>query len=213
MEWWILTKVKNREGGWIVRGCFSSSPLPFLHLPPRLIWIRFSLQLLESLILLLICFFREVGKAGRMSVRSQTKGDMEEDFSESSSESEEEEENQDRRQESNADLPSEYWQIQKLVKYLKVNSCSKKSMSSSHLQLDELVSFLNKWKCMLVMAHIQGIVVKIYHLKKSCPLTQGCQSMCNGLCTGHLIPSTISLQSCNHIMQVKTESRHNDLLH
>ena len=69
---------------------------------------------------------------------------MEEDFSESSSESEEEEENQDRRQESNADLPSEYWQIQKLVKYLKVNSCSKKLTSSSHLQLDELLNFLKK---------------------------------------------------------------------
>ena len=77
---------------------------------------------------------------------------MEEDFSESSSESEEEEENQDRRQESNADLPSEYWQIQKLVKYLKVNNCSKKLISRSHLQLDELLNFLNKLKCMLVMA-------------------------------------------------------------
>ncbi|RDD37641.1 Armadillo repeat-containing protein 4, partial [Trichoplax sp. H2] len=45
-----------------------------------------------------------------------------EDFSESSSESEEEEDNADRRQETNADLPSEYWQIQKLVKYLKVGN-------------------------------------------------------------------------------------------
>lgn len=41
-------------------------------------------------------------------------------FSESSTESEEEEEAIDRRAEGNADLPSEYWQIQKLVKYLKV---------------------------------------------------------------------------------------------
>lgn len=41
-------------------------------------------------------------------------------FSESSSESEEEEEQPERRPESNTDLPSEYWQIQKLVKYLKV---------------------------------------------------------------------------------------------
>ncbi|XP_794287.4 armadillo repeat-containing protein 4 [Strongylocentrotus purpuratus] len=44
---------------------------------------------------------------------------MEDDFSSSSSESEEEEETTDRRQEQNSDLPSEYWQIQKLVKYLK----------------------------------------------------------------------------------------------
>ena len=43
-----------------------------------------------------------------------------EDFSESSSESEEDEEQPERRPESNTDLPSEYWQIQKLVKYLKV---------------------------------------------------------------------------------------------
>ena len=42
-------------------------------------------------------------------------------FSESSTESEEEEEAVERRAEANADLPSEYWQIQKLVKYLKVN--------------------------------------------------------------------------------------------
>jgi len=41
-------------------------------------------------------------------------------FSESSTESEEEEEQPERRPESNTDLPSEYWQIQKLVKYLKV---------------------------------------------------------------------------------------------
>ncbi|XP_030631664.1 armadillo repeat-containing protein 4 isoform X2 [Chanos chanos] len=41
------------------------------------------------------------------------------DFSESSSESEEDEEQPDRRAESSTDLPSEYWQIQKLVKYLK----------------------------------------------------------------------------------------------
>uniref|UniRef100_A0A8C5CUQ7 Outer dynein arm docking complex subunit 2 n=1 Tax=Gadus morhua TaxID=8049 RepID=A0A8C5CUQ7_GADMO len=43
----------------------------------------------------------------------------EELFSESSSESEEDEEQPDRRPKSNMDLPSEYWQIQKLVKYLK----------------------------------------------------------------------------------------------
>ncbi|XP_039983105.1 outer dynein arm-docking complex subunit 2 [Xiphias gladius] len=40
-------------------------------------------------------------------------------YSESSSESQEEEEQSERRPESNTDLPSEYWQIQKLVKYLK----------------------------------------------------------------------------------------------
>ncbi|XP_022436403.1 armadillo repeat-containing protein 4 isoform X3 [Delphinapterus leucas] len=44
---------------------------------------------------------------------------IEEIISESSSESEEDEEPPDHLQEANADLPSEYWQIQKLVKYLK----------------------------------------------------------------------------------------------
>ncbi|KAG8138854.1 hypothetical protein E2320_001640 [Naja naja] len=43
-----------------------------------------------------------------------------EDASESSSESEEEDEQPERHQEINTDLPSEYWQIQKLVKYIKV---------------------------------------------------------------------------------------------
>uniref|UniRef100_A0A8C1Y5Z5 Armadillo repeat containing 4 n=1 Tax=Cyprinus carpio TaxID=7962 RepID=A0A8C1Y5Z5_CYPCA len=41
------------------------------------------------------------------------------DFSESSSEDEEDEEKPERRAEIPTDLPSEYWQIQKLVKYLK----------------------------------------------------------------------------------------------
>ncbi|XP_043085362.1 outer dynein arm-docking complex subunit 2 [Puntigrus tetrazona] len=41
------------------------------------------------------------------------------DFSESSSEDEEDEEQPERRSEIPTDLPSEYWQIQKLVKYLK----------------------------------------------------------------------------------------------
>ena len=52
--------------------------------------------------------------------RSGAWSEDEESFEESSSESEEEEETQDRRNEASADLPSEYWQIQKLVKYLKV---------------------------------------------------------------------------------------------
>ena len=42
-------------------------------------------------------------------------------FVESESESEEEEEAPERRSDANTDLPSEYWQIQKLVKYLKVS--------------------------------------------------------------------------------------------
>nr|XP_014351097.1 PREDICTED: armadillo repeat-containing protein 4-like [Latimeria chalumnae] len=44
------------------------------------------------------------------------------DTSDSSSDSEEDEEQPERRQEGNTDLPSEYWQIQKVVKYLKVGN-------------------------------------------------------------------------------------------
>jgi len=58
------------------------------------------------------------GKQDSRNARRSFSGDIE-DLSESSSDSEEEEEAQERHQESNADLPSEYWQIQKLVKYLK----------------------------------------------------------------------------------------------
>ncbi|XP_040290276.1 outer dynein arm-docking complex subunit 2 [Bufo bufo] len=51
--------------------------------------------------------------------KSKTPGAKSEEFSESSTESEEDEEQPERRQEGNTDLPSEYWQIQKLVKFLK----------------------------------------------------------------------------------------------
>lgn len=44
----------------------------------------------------------------------------EEHCSESSSESEEEEEQTERRPDTSTELQSEYWQVQKLVKYLKV---------------------------------------------------------------------------------------------
>jgi len=51
---------------------------------------------------------------------SGKRSDGESSFEESSSESEEEDEVVDRRPEVATDLPSEFWQIQKLVKYLKV---------------------------------------------------------------------------------------------
>jgi hypothetical protein len=69
------------------------------------------------------------------------------EFDSSSDGSEEEEEIQDRRPESTADLPSEYWQIQKLIKYLKAGNqtttiialCSLRdfdlSLESSHLAI------------------------------------------------------------------------------
>lgn len=54
-------------------------------------------------------------------VHSKTPGGAD-DFSESSSDDEEDEEQPERRAEAATDLPSEYWQIQKLVKYLKVKN-------------------------------------------------------------------------------------------
>uniref|UniRef100_A0A8C8Z5X0 Outer dynein arm docking complex subunit 2 n=1 Tax=Prolemur simus TaxID=1328070 RepID=A0A8C8Z5X0_PROSS len=57
--------------------------------------------------------------AGRAQLLRKSVERIEEIVSDSSSESEEDEETPDHRQEANADLPSEYWQIQKLVKYLK----------------------------------------------------------------------------------------------
>lgn len=54
-------------------------------------------------------------------VHSKTPGGAD-DFSESSSDDEEDEEQPERRAEAATDLPSEYWQIQKLVKYLKVKT-------------------------------------------------------------------------------------------
>lgn len=56
-----------------------------------------------------------------MCVHSKTPGGAD-DFSESSSDDEEDEEQPERRAEAATDLPSEYWQIQKLVKYLKVKN-------------------------------------------------------------------------------------------
>lgn len=100
---------------------------------------------------------REVVKPGRVSVRSQGRGDVEEDFSESSSESEEEEESQDRRQESNADLPSEYWQIQKLVKYLKSGN-----QTATIIALCAMRDFnLQQETCQLAIRDVGGLEVLI----------------------------------------------------
>ncbi|XP_040831657.1 outer dynein arm-docking complex subunit 2-like [Ochotona curzoniae] len=59
---------------------------------------------------------------GRVQLLSKNVDKFEEVSSESPSEGEEEEEPSDHRQEANVDLPSEYWQIQKLVRYLKGGS-------------------------------------------------------------------------------------------
>uniref|UniRef100_A0A3Q3JJL6 Armadillo repeat containing 4 n=1 Tax=Monopterus albus TaxID=43700 RepID=A0A3Q3JJL6_MONAL len=66
------------------------------------------LQVVKSTLICSLLFSKDPARAMQV-----------ETFSESSSESEEEDEQLERRPENNIDLPAEYWQIQKLVKYLK----------------------------------------------------------------------------------------------
>ncbi|XP_034718244.1 armadillo repeat-containing protein 4 isoform X5 [Etheostoma cragini] len=77
-------------------------------------------------------------------------------FSESSSESEEEEEQPERRPESNTDLP-EYWQIQKLVKYLKGGN-----QTATVLTLCAMMDFnLMQETCQLAIRDVGGLEVLI----------------------------------------------------
>ncbi|XP_077997290.1 outer dynein arm-docking complex subunit 2-like isoform X2 [Glandiceps talaboti] len=89
--------------------------------------------------------------------KAKTPAQEEEEFSESSSESEEEEETPDRRQESNADLPSEYWQIQKLVKYLKGGN-----QTATIIALCSMRDFnLAQETCQLAIRDVGGLEVLI----------------------------------------------------
>ncbi|XP_068604212.1 outer dynein arm-docking complex subunit 2 [Brachionichthys hirsutus] len=78
-------------------------------------------------------------------------------LSESSSVSEEEEEQPERRPESNTDLPSEYWQIQKLVKYLKGGD-----QTATVLTLCAMMDFnLMQETCQLAIRDVGGLEVLI----------------------------------------------------
>ncbi|CAG5895551.1 unnamed protein product [Menidia menidia] len=78
-------------------------------------------------------------------------------YSESSSESEEEEELLERRPENNIDLPSEYWQIQKLVKYLKGGD-----QTATVLTLCAMMDFnLMQETCQLAIRDVGGLEVLI----------------------------------------------------
>ncbi|XP_031220794.1 armadillo repeat-containing protein 4 isoform X2 [Mastomys coucha] len=82
---------------------------------------------------------------------------VEETASESSSESEEDEEPSDHRQEANADLPSEYWQIQKLVKYLKGGN-----QTATVIALCSMRDFnLAQETCQLAIRDVGGLEVLI----------------------------------------------------
>ncbi|XP_055364340.1 outer dynein arm-docking complex subunit 2 isoform X2 [Betta splendens] len=78
-------------------------------------------------------------------------------FSESSSESEDEEEQAERHPESSTDLPAEYWQIQKLVKYLKGGD-----QTATVLTLCAMMDFnLMQETCQLAIRDLGGLEVLI----------------------------------------------------
>ncbi|XP_060638451.2 outer dynein arm-docking complex subunit 2 [Anolis sagrei] len=80
-----------------------------------------------------------------------------EDEVESSSESEEDEEQPDRHQEINTDLPSEYWQIQKLVKYIKAGN-----QTATVIALCSMRDFnLSQETCQLAIRDVGGLEVLI----------------------------------------------------
>uniref|UniRef100_A0A4W3H758 Outer dynein arm docking complex subunit 2 n=1 Tax=Callorhinchus milii TaxID=7868 RepID=A0A4W3H758_CALMI len=80
-----------------------------------------------------------------------------EELSETSSESDEEEEQIDRSHESNTDLPSEYWQMQKLVKYLKGGN-----QTATIIALCSMRDFnLTNETCQLAIRDVGGLEVLI----------------------------------------------------
>lgn len=90
-------------------------------------------------------------------VLSKSAEKIEEILSDSSSENEEDEEPPDRRQEANADLPSEYWQIQKLVKYLKGGN-----QTATVIALRSMKDFnLAQETCQLAIRDVGGLEVLI----------------------------------------------------
>ncbi|KAF0877283.1 outer dynein arm-docking complex subunit 2 isoform X1 [Crocuta crocuta] len=94
---------------------------------------------------------------GRAQLVRKNAEKIEEIVSESSSESEEDEEPSDHRQEANADLPSEYWQIQKLVKYLKGGN-----QTATVIALCSMKDFnLAQETCQLAIRDVGGLEVLI----------------------------------------------------
>ncbi|XP_005398162.1 PREDICTED: armadillo repeat-containing protein 4 isoform X1 [Chinchilla lanigera] len=94
---------------------------------------------------------------GRAQLLRKSVDKVEEMASESSSESEEDEEPPDHRQEANADLPSEYWQIQKLVKYLKGGN-----QTATVIALCSMRDFnLAQETCQLAIRDVGGLEVLI----------------------------------------------------
>ncbi|XP_018889849.3 outer dynein arm-docking complex subunit 2 isoform X1 [Gorilla gorilla gorilla] len=94
---------------------------------------------------------------GRAQLLRKSAEKIEETVSDSSSESEEDEEPPDHRQEASADLPSEYWQIQKLVKYLKGGN-----QTATVIALCSMRDFnLAQETCQLAIRDVGGLEVLI----------------------------------------------------
>ncbi|KAJ8010314.1 hypothetical protein DPEC_G00073750 [Dallia pectoralis] len=97
------------------------------------------------------------GRQSSVKIKTSGGGGTVHDFSESSSESEEDEEQPERRTESNTDLPSEYWQIQKLVKYLKGGN-----QTATVIALCSMRDFnLAQETCQLAIRDVGGLEVLI----------------------------------------------------
>ncbi|XP_028289055.1 armadillo repeat-containing protein 4 [Parambassis ranga] len=97
------------------------------------------------------------GRLSSHKIKTSAGAILSELYSESSSESEEEEEQLERRPESNMDLPTEYWQIQKLVKCLKGGN-----QSTTVLTLCIMMDFnLMQETCQLAIRDVGGLEVLI----------------------------------------------------
>ncbi|XP_065255939.1 outer dynein arm-docking complex subunit 2 [Emys orbicularis] len=97
------------------------------------------------------------GPIKRQSVSKRKVSEKSDEISESSSESEEDEEQPERHQEGNTDLPSEYWQIQKLVKYIKGGN-----QTATVIALCSMRDFnLAQETCQLAIRDVGGLEVLI----------------------------------------------------
>ncbi|XP_023679477.1 outer dynein arm-docking complex subunit 2 isoform X2 [Paramormyrops kingsleyae] len=97
------------------------------------------------------------GHQSSQKIKTPGGGPSSEDQSESSSEDEEDEEQPERRPESHADLPSEYWHIQKLVKYLKGGN-----QTATVIALCSMRDFnLAQETCQLAIRDVGGLEVLI----------------------------------------------------
>ncbi|KAM4718263.1 LOW QUALITY PROTEIN: outer dynein arm-docking complex subunit 2-like [Anableps anableps] len=126
-----------------------------------------------------------------------------EDFSESSTDSEEEEEQTERRSDTNIELASEYWQIQKLVKYLKASDqtatvlilCAMMDLNLTKETCQLAIQDLGVLEILLNLLDTEDIRCKIaslkilvkisqnVHLRQSIVHMRGLQRMVNNLYT------------------------------